>query len=262
MDTQLNGKRALITGASSGLGRAIAEAMAAEGATIAVHARSEAKAKDTLDAIANAGGSAFAVTADMTATGEIEAMCKTALDKLGGIDVVVNNAGVYDYMSVPEMTEEQWDWVIDTDLKAPFLVTKYTLPAMQSQGEGGSQIYIASTNGKTADGLFSAYNAAKHGLIGFARCVAAEVGEQAIRANCICPGWIDTKMAASFHKEWSDENKVNYDEFWQESMADSNMLKRVGEPRDIGDFAVYLASERGRFITGQAINICGGLCYW
>ena len=90
MDTQLNGKRALITGASSGIGRAIAEAMAAEGASVAVHARSEAKAKDTLDAIAKAGGNAFAVTGDMTVTGEIEAMCKTALDKLGGIvrDVV------------------------------------------------------------------------------------------------------------------------------------------------------------------------------
>lgn len=262
MDTQLTGKRALVTGASSGIGRAIAEAMAAEGATVAVHARSEDKAKDTLDSIAAAGGNAFPVTADLTVTAEIEAMCKAALDKLGGIDIVVNNAGVYDYISVPDMTEEQWDWIVDTDLKTPFLITKHTLPTMQTQGQGGSLIYIASTNGKTADGLFSAYNTAKHGLIGFARCVAAEVGEQAIRSNCICPGWIDTKMAVSFHKEWSEENKLDFDEFWQESMADSNMLHRLGEPRDISDFAVYLASERGRFITGQAVNVCGGLCYW
>jgi NAD(P)-dependent dehydrogenase (short-subunit alcohol dehydrogenase family) len=262
MDTQLTGKRALVTGAASGMGKAIAEAFAGEGATVAVHARSIERAQETIDSITSAGGECLAVAADLMKASEIASMCADAIKGLGGIDIVVNNAGVYDYVSVPDMTEEQWDWIVGTDMKAPFLVTKHTLPTMLKQGNGGCLIYNASTNGKTADGLFSAYNAAKHGLIGFARCVAAEVGEHRINVNTICPGWVDTKMAVDFHTKWSKDNKLDYDEFWQEDMADTNMLHRIGEPRDIADFAVYLASERGRFIHGQAINVCGGLCYW
>ncbi len=128
MDTQLNGKRALVTGASSGIGRAIAEALARDGARVAVHARSDEKARDTLDTIAAAGGEAFAVTADMRVTAEIGTMCKAALDKLGGIDIVVNNAGIFDHALVVEITEDFWDETMDVDLKAPFLVTKHTFP--------------------------------------------------------------------------------------------------------------------------------------
>ena len=120
----LEGKRTLVTGAASGIGRAIAEAYAAEGATVAVHARSEARAADTLEAIASAGGKAFAVAADLTEPAAIEAMCGTAIERLGGIDVVVNNAGVADYAKVVDMDEAMWDWIMAVNLKAPFLVSK------------------------------------------------------------------------------------------------------------------------------------------
>ena len=261
MAKELKGKRALVTGAASGMGKAIAQAFAREGAGVAVHARSEQRAKGTVDAITKSGGKAFAVAADLTKPGEIKRMCQEALKKLGGIDIVVNNAGVYDYLPVTEMTEKEWDWIVDTDLKAPFLVTKYTLAPMIKQ-KSGCLIFNASTNGKTADGLFSAYNAAKHGLIGFARCVAHEVSGLNINVNTVCPGWIDTKMAVDFHSKWSKEHKLDYKQFWKESMAGTNMLKTMGTVEDIAEFAVYLASPKGRFIHAQAINICGGLCYW
>lgn len=261
MAKELQGKKALVTGAASGMGKAIAEAFAREGATVAVHARTKARAKGTVDAITRKGGKAFAVAADLTKPAQIKSMCAEAIKGLRGIDIVVNNAGVYDFIPVPEMTEKEWDWMVDTDLKAPFLVTKYTLPHLIKK-KSGCLIYNASTNGKTADGLFSAYNAAKHGLIGFARCVAHEVSGLNINVNTICPGWIDTKMAVDFHTKWSKQHHLNYNKFWEESMAGTNMLKRVGTVDDIAEFAVYLASPKGRFIHAQAINVCGGLCYW
>lgn len=262
MESLLFGKRALVTGASSGIGKAAAEAFAREGAIVAVHARSIEKASETTDSIAESGGKAIAVAADLLDPTAIRSMCEEAISRLGGIDIVHNNAGVYDYASVVDMSEEMWDWIIDTDLKAPFLVSKYTLPNMLEQNTGGRMIYTASTNGKTADAFFSAYNAAKHGLIGFVRCLAAEVGQQGITVNAICPGWVDTKMAVDYHTKWSKQEGISFEEYWKEGMADSNMLQTVIPPEDQANFAVYLASEKGRYITGQAINVCAGLCYW
>jgi NAD(P)-dependent dehydrogenase (short-subunit alcohol dehydrogenase family) len=127
---------------------------------------------------------------------------------------------------------------------------------------GGRMIFISSTNGKDASPLFPAYNASKHGLIGFARCFAAEIGEQGITVNTICPGWVDNKMAVEFHKRGSNEKGVAYDAFWQESMAATNMLKVIINPGDVADCAVFLASEKARHITAQDITLCGGLCLW
>ena len=138
MRVGLEGKRALVTGAASGIGRAIAEAYAAEGATVAVHARSEERVAETLESIANAGGKAFAALADLTDPAAIEGMCKAAIERLGGLDVVVNNAGVADYAKVVDMDEAMWDWIMAVNLKAPYLVSKHTLPAMIEQGSGGS----------------------------------------------------------------------------------------------------------------------------
>lgn len=262
MTRDLDGKRALVTGASSGIGQAISLALASGGARVALHARSEDKATDTLNAITRAGGSAFTLTADMAATDEIEALCKTALDRLGGLDILINNAGFFGYGTVTDMTEAFWDAMMDVDLKAPFLVTKFTLPALLDAAPGSSLLFMASSASRTADTNFACYNAAKHGLLGFARSVAAEVGAQGVRVNALCPGWVETKMATDFYNSWPGEKPTDYETFRETQMAGTNMLKRVGQPEDIAAMAVYLASEKGRFITGQAIGICGGLAYW
>jgi NAD(P)-dependent dehydrogenase (short-subunit alcohol dehydrogenase family) len=261
MNTGLHGKRALVTGAGSGIGKAVAQALAAGGATVALHARSEARAMETLESIKSAGGKAFAVAADMENAAEIEAMCKQAVGKLGGIDIVVNNAGVADMCSVPDMDERFWDWIMNVNLKAPFLVCKHTLPTMIRQATGGSVLFTSSTNGKTADADWSAYNASKHGVIGFMRCLAAEVGKHNIRVNAVCPGWVTTKMADELHHKMADGTKRPFEQVYDESMR-FNMLHSLIPPEDEADMYVYLASDRGRNITGQSINVCAGLCYW
>jgi len=261
MKTNLKGKRALVTGAASGIGKAVSQALAAEGVAVACHARSAARLKETLAAIKAAKGKAFAVTADMEKPAEIKRMCAAAIRGLGGIDIVVNNAGVADMSPVTEMDERFWDWILDTNLKAPFLVTKYTLPTMIKQAKGGSILFTSSTNGKTADANWSAYNASKHGLIGLMRCLAAEVGKHDIRVNAVCPGWVATKMADDLHRKMAEEANRPFEEVYDESMR-FNMLRALIPAEDEADMYVYLASERGRAISGQAINVCGGLCYW
>ena len=258
MTGKLAGKRALVTGAASGIGKAIAESYAREGAVVAVQARSVARSEETLASIAAEGGTAFAVAADLTDTAEIEAMCAEAIERLGGIDIVMNNAGVGEYKKVVDMEESFWDRIMDVNLKAPFLVSKYTLPAMTEQGSGGVQLFNASTNAKTADAEWTAYNTTKHGLVGFVRCLAAEVGPQGIRVNAICPGWIDTKMAVEVHEDFARDMKQPYEKVFDESMR-LNMLSEIIPPQAIADMAVYLAGEGGTYITGQAINVCAGL---
>ncbi len=258
MRVGLEGKRTLVTGAASGIGRAIAEAYAREGATVAIHARSEARAAETLEAIADAGGKAFAAPADLTDPSAIEAMCKAAIERLGGIDVVVNNAGVADYSKVVDMDEAMWDWIMAVNLKAPYLISKHTLPTMIAQGAGGVQLFNASTNAKTADAEWTAYNATKHGLVGFVRCLAAEVGEHNIRVNAICPGWIETKMAVELHENMARDLGEPYEKVYDESMR-TNMMNALIPPTAIAEMAVCLAGDPGRYVTGQAINVCAGL---
>ena len=258
MTGKLAGKRALVTGAASGIGKSIAESYAREGAVVAVQARSIERSAETLESIAAEGGEAFAVAADLTDTGEIEAMCQQAIERLGGIDIVMNNAGVGEYKKVVDMEESFWDRIMDVNLKAPFLVSKYTLPAMIEQGAGGVQLFNASTNAKTADADWTAYNATKHGLVGFVRCLAAEVGPQGIRVNAICPGWIDTKMAVELHEDLAREMKEPYEKVYDESMR-LNMLSEIIPPQAVADMAVFLAGEGGTYVTGQAINVCAGL---
>lgn len=258
MTGKLAGKRALVTGAASGIGKSIAESYAREGAVVAVQARSIERSAETLKSITEEGGEAFAVAADLTDTGEIEAMCQQAIERLGGIDIVMNNAGVGEYKKVVDMEESFWDRIMDVNLKAPFLVSKYTLPAMIEQGAGGVQLFNASTNAKTADADWTAYNATKHGLVGFVRCLAAEVGPQGIRVNAICPGWIDTKMAVELHEDFAREMKEPYEKVYDESMR-LNMLSEIIPPQAVADMAVFLAGEGGTYVTGQAINVCAGL---
>ena len=254
----LTGKRALVTGGASGMGRAIAESYAREGATVAVQARSIERSRETLDSIAAEGGSAFAVAADLTDSGQIEAMCGEAIEHLGGIDIVMNNAGVGDYKKVVDMEESFWDNIMDVNLKAPFLVSKFTLPAMIEQGTGGVQLFNASTNAKTADAEWTAYNTTKHGLVGFVRCLAAEVGPEGIRVNAIYPGWIDTKMAVDLHHEFAKDMKEPYEKVFDESMR-LNMLSEIIPAQAVADMAVFLAGPGGTYVTGQAINVCAGL---
>ena len=261
MDHGLEGKRALVTGAGSGIGLAIAEALAREGAVVALHGRDLERTAELRQSIESAGGKAVSVAADLLESGEIKAMCGDVLTRLGGIDIIVNNAGWADFAEVPDMAEEMWDRIMDTNVKAPYLVSRHLLPAMLEQKSGGSIIFNASTSGKSADAEWTAYNASKHAVLQFMKCLAMEVGEQDIRVNAICPGWAESKMASAAIEKIAQQNEEDFEDTYERTMR-GNMLGALIGPESLADMTVYLAGRHGRYITGQAINVCGGVNYY
>ena len=257
MNIDLSGQRALVTGASSGIGAAIAELYAASGAHVAVHARTLAKAAATVENIRAAGGRAFAVEADLVEPMAIEALCDAAIRGLGGIDIVMNNAGLYIPGAVVDSGGDTWRKTMAVNLEAPRLITRITLRTMIEQGTGGRQLYTSSVSAIMAEALGSAYCASKAGLNALVRCLAVEVGRYGITANSINPGWVDTPMARKAFEDMKEEGQ-SLEKLVEESMSD-NTLGVVIKPADIAGMAAYLASAAGRCITGQEINICAGI---
>ena len=265
MSAALEGKRALVTGAVRGIGRAIAAALAAQGARVAVHARNLDKLAETVRAVEDAGegagegagGRAVPVAADLEDGAAISAMCEAAIAALGGIDIVVHNAGVAPRATLAAMDEALWDRVMAVNMRAPFLVAKYTMPAMAAQGGGGAQIFISSTAAKQGTAQQTAYNASKTGLVGFVRCLAAEVGPLGVTANTVCPGWTATEMASELYQGMAREAGRPFAEVYDEGMR-ANAMGAIVTPEDVAALVTYLAGPGARHITGQAINLCAG----
>ena len=258
MSNELEGKRALVTGASSGMGRAIALAFADAGATVAVHARSLDKAEEVVDEIQNAKGKALAVSADLNNSNVISTLSEQTIIGLGGIDIVVNNAGAVSKAPLTDTSEEEWDRMLQVNLKTPFLISKYLIPEMRKNSHGGRLIFNSSVAAKLPDPFGSAYNASKAGVLGLVRCLAAELGADDITVNAICPGWVDTPMAARLHEQVRPAD-AGFDEFYDGSVR-ANMLNARITPDNVAEFAVFLASDKGKYITAQAINVCAGIC--
>jgi NAD(P)-dependent dehydrogenase (short-subunit alcohol dehydrogenase family) len=260
MNTDLAGKRALVTGSASGIGRAIALALARNGALVAVHARNIEPAEELVNEIEESDGRAVAVAADLMDAVAISKMCSRTIDKLEGIDIVVNNAGAVGKADLAGTSEEEWDRMMQVNLKTPFLISKCLVPEMKKNPDGGRLIFNSSVGAKLPDPFGSAYNASKAGLLGFVRCLAAELGNDGITVNAICPGWTDTPMARKLHEQMypADADK-SFAEFYDESVR-ANMLNARITPENIAEFVIYLAGDKGRFMTAQAINICAGIC--
>ena len=257
MNIDLSSKRALVTGASSGIGAAIAEVFAASGAVVAVHARTLAKAETTVARIHAAGGQAFAVAADLMEPEAVAAMYEAGVEGLGGIDIVMNNAGLYVPQTVLAGDGEIWRRIMLVNLEAPRIITSMALQTMIKQGIGGRLLYTSSVSAIMAEVSGSAYCASKSGLNSLVRCLAVEAGEYGITANSINPGWVDTPMARKAFEDMREEG-LSLETLIEESMGD-NTLGVVIKPKDIAAMAAYLASEYGRCITGQDINVCAGL---
>ena len=249
-------KRALVTGASSGIGAAIALACAAEGAHVAVHARTPGKAAPLVERIRAAGGSAFAVAADLADRSGIEPMCAAALEGLDGIDVVVNNAGVFERNRILDVALEHWDLNFAVHVTAPLLITRLTAPVMMAQG-GGCFIYIASTASCEADADWVAYTASKHAVVGLMKTAAADFGAHGIRSNAIAPGWVDTPMARRHFERQAAESGEDFDALYRTGIA-SGMLRTRITPESVADTAVFLASDRARHVTAQTLYVCAG----
>jgi NAD(P)-dependent dehydrogenase (short-subunit alcohol dehydrogenase family) len=257
MDTSLAGKRALVTGAGDGIGREIAVALAREGATVAVHGRSKERIAATLAAIESAGGTAIPALADLMDEDAIDTMCGDVLSALGGLDILVNNAGICRLQDVPEMTPETWKTILATNLTAPFLISRAVYPALVQSGAGASVIFISSIASAAHAAGWGAYAASKNGLDAFMHCLADELGAHGVRVNTIAPGWVETKMAKALHKNMAEAAGAPYEALYNDNMR-GNMLGALLTPDSIADMAVFLASERGRFITAQTLAVCGG----
>ena len=254
---KLEGRIALITGASRGIGLAIARGFAAEGAAIAVTARSEAELQSLAAEVEQAGGRALAIPADLSDAAAPARVVKQVLDHFRTIDILVNNAGLGSSprpMPVVDFDDGFWNLTVALNLTAPYLFTKAVLPVLLAK-QWGRIITIASINGKIGSFHGAAYAASKHGVLGLTRSVALEVARDGITVNAICPGPVRTEM---------NDRRVEYDAkrlgvSFSELESRLTPIGRRLDPDEIVPMAVLLASDESAAITGQAFNVCGGV---
>ena len=242
----LSGKTAIVTGASRGIGKAIAMALAASGAKVACVARSADKLTETVDEIAAAGGNAEVHPCDVTDSEAVTKLVEGLAEKWGQIDVVVNNAGITKDTLIPRMTDEQWDEVITTNLRSVFLFTRVASQVMMRK-RTGRIINISSVSGLMGNHGQANYSASKAGIIGFTRTVARELAGRKITVNAICPGFVASEMTAAMGPA--------LDEMIKERIP----AKRLGEAHEIADAVLYLASDSAAYMTGEVITLDGGL---
>jgi 3-oxoacyl-[acyl-carrier protein] reductase len=241
----LSGRVAVVTGASRGIGRAIATMLAAQGATVVAAARAQ-NAAATVEAIAAAGGKAEVASVDVSEGAAIDALVGGTLERHGRIDILVNNAGIAKDQLMLRMKRDDWDAVIATNLTAAFALTQAVLKPMIRQ-KSGRIICISSVVGQSGNAGQANYAASKAGLIGFAKAVAQEVASRNITVNVVAPGLIDTDMTRAMTEGARGE--------WDARIP----LKRLGTPDDIAAAVCFLASREASYITGQVLAVNGGM---
>ena len=243
----LEGKVAIVTGASRGIGKAIAQQFIAQGAKVAFTYRSSAEAAAALEQELSAGGGTVkGFQADAASMTDAERLVGEVVDAFGTVDIVINNAGITDDTLLMRMTEEQWDRVISVNLKSCFNLTKAVMRTML-KARAGSIVNISSVVGVQGNAGQANYAASKAGILGFTKSVALELGSRNIRCNAIAPGFIETEMTAKL-----DADTV---QGWRDAIP----LKRGGTPEDVANLCVFLASDMSAYITGQTLNVDGGM---
>jgi 3-oxoacyl-[acyl-carrier protein] reductase len=246
IQVDLSGKTAIVTGASRGIGKAIAMRLAAAGAKVACVARSADKLKEAVDAITAAGGTAEVHPCDVSNSEAVTKLVESLSETWGGLDIVVNNAGITKDTLIPRMSDEQWDDVIATNLRSVFLFTRAASLVMMRK-RSGRIINIASVSGLMGNSGQANYSASKAGVIGLTRTVAQELASRKVTVNAICPGFIASEMTQAMG--------ATLDEFVKTRIP----AKRLGEADEVADAVLYLASDSAAYITGEVITIDGGL---
>ena len=243
----LEGKVAIVTGASRGIGKAIAQQFIAQGAKVAFTYRSSAEAAAALEQELSAGGGTVkGFQSDAASMTDAERLVGEVVEAFGTVEIVINNAGITDDTLLMRMTEEQWDRVISVNLKSCFNLTKAVMRTML-KARSGSIVNISSVVGVQGNAGQANYAASKAGILGFTKSVALELGSRNIRCNAIAPGFIETEMTAKL-----DADTV---QGWRDAIP----LKRGGTPEDVANLCVFLASDMSAYITGQTLNVDGGM---
>jgi len=249
--TRLVGKVALITGGGTGIGRSTALVFAREGAKVVVVGRRLEKLQEVVAEIKTAGGEAVAVTCDVSRAADVQSAVAKVVEAFGKLNVLVNNAGILSVSTIEEIPEEDWDRLIDANLKGPFLMCRAALPEFRKAG-GGSIVNVGSVLGLVAMKKRAAYCASKGGVTLLTKAIAVDHGHENIRANCICPSIVETDLVSQLF------NTPDGDRVKRERLA-TIPLGRMGKPNDIAELAVYLASDESSWLTGAAIPLDGGL---
>jgi len=243
----LEGKVAIVTGGSRGIGKAIVEAFAAEGASVAfTYLSSREKAEAITAELKDKGSNVMSFYSDASSFVHAESLVPSVLEQFGRIDILVNNAGITNDTLLLRMDEEQWNSVIETNLKSVFNMTKQCIKVMLRQ-KSGSLIHMSSVVGVFGNAGQANYAASKAGIIGFSKSVAKEIGSRNIRSNVIAPGFIESDMTQEL-----DDNM-------RKTFLSNVPLNRLGQASEVAELAVFLASDRSAYITGQTISVCGGL---
>ena len=243
---KLKGKVALITGAAQGIGKSIALLLAQNGANIVVSDINLERAEETAREIESNGSKAMAVKVDVANLKEVEQMVEAILEKFGKIDILVNNAGITRDKLILRMTEEDWDAVLNVNLKGTFNCTKVVVRHMAKQ-RSGKIVSIASVVGEMGNAGQANYSASKAGVIGLTKTIAREFAQRRINVNAIAPGYIETPMTEILPEKVKEELK---------SLIP---MERLGKPEDVAEAVLFLVSEESNYITGQVLNVNGGI---
>ena len=253
----LKGRVAIVTGAAMGLGKAIAEALAAEDVTVVVNDINQAEGTATTEGIVTAGGKARFQPGDVSKVDDVRGLINTTIEHYERIDILVNNAGLQHIAPITEFTEERWNHLIGVMLTGPFLTTKYAFPHMQAQ-KRGRIINISSTQGLVSAEFKCAYVSAKHGVIGLTKVTALEGAPHNITAVAVCPCFIRTPLAEKQIAGQAKFHGMTEQEVVEKIMVAPAALKRMLEPEEVAALVVYLATDMAQCITGSAVPIdCG-----
>jgi NAD(P)-dependent dehydrogenase (short-subunit alcohol dehydrogenase family) len=246
----LSGKCAIVTGAGQGIGRATAELLARQGATVVVADLDPRTGSETVDAIVGAGGRAHLVETDVSDDESAQRLGAEAFEQTGRIDILVNNAGIGGVRHLPEVDDQYWQRVVDVNLRGVFLASKYALPAMLER-QAGCIVNVASVYAFVADPGTSAYAASKGGVVMLTRVMAIDYAPAGIRVNAVCPGFIAGPMADRDHTPEE-----------LEAFAERHALGRLGTPDEIAQAILFLVSDASSFVTGSCLLADGGFTAW
>lgn len=245
----LRNKVAIVTGAAKGIGRATVDVLLREGANVVLldyNASIDSVARELPEDRVRAH------LGDVSATDHCEAAVRTAIEAFGGLDIVVNNAGVQAFGTAEDTSEQTWERTLAINLKGPWLMARAAIPALRQRG-GGAIVNIASVQGLASEKNVMAYSTSKHGLIGLTRSMAVDFASQSIRVNCVCPGTVDTPLVRNIIDQDADPARL------EQFLNQMHPVGRIARPAEIGEVVAFLASPRASFMTGSVVTVDGGL---
>ncbi len=246
------GKGAIVTGGAMGIGKGAAECLVREGASVVIADRDEKAGPAAVEELTAAGGAAFFCPCDISQSKDCRRVVDETVARCGGVDVLVNNAGIQTFGGPVDTTEEVWDRTMDINLKGHWLMAKHAIPEMLKRG-GGAIVNVSSVQGLASQANVVAYATSKHAMIGLTRAMAVDLARSGIRVNCVCPGTVDTPMIRWTISQDQDPARL------EKILNGMHPIGRMGQPREIGEVILFLASSRASFMTGSVVTVDGGL---